>query len=377
MRITYVSNARMPTERAHGIQIMHMCAALAAEGAAVTLLMPRRHNKIHDDVFVYYDLPETFRVVYVPCIDLLWLRWAESFFYFVELFTFLFFARWYLLRHDADAIFSRELFLSLFTRRVVYEAHTVPPQPSRIERWLLQRTQLIIAISHGLASDLMAHGVPTKKITVLPDGVSIKQFARPPDFDRAAVRERLFGAHKNRTVIVYAGSYFLHPWKGVNTLLDAAEKLDENFIFYLVGGCPEEIEEGGQILRARSIKNVVLVPRIIHTAVAEYVQAADMVALPNSGAFQISARHTSPLKLFEYMAAGTPIIAPDLPSTREILSEQTAVMVIPDNATAWADAFRQGALHAQGLSPRATSARTAVDAYDWRVRAGTLLKLIA
>jgi glycosyltransferase involved in cell wall biosynthesis len=66
------------------------------------------------------------------------------------------------------------------------------------------------------------------------------------------------------------------------------------------------------------------------------LSAADALVLPNSAEKTISAEYTSPLKLFEYMAAGKPIVASDLQSVREVLDEGNACLVPPDNPKALA-----------------------------------------
>lgn len=368
MKLIYISNARMPTERAHGIQIAQMCTAFARTGAQVTLLVPRRHNEITEDIFSYYDVPKNFRVVFLPCVDLLWLQWLEPLFYYVELFSFLCSVRIYLWTHAYDALFTRELWMVAMARRVVYEAHTISERTRRVETWLLRHAYKIIAITHGLARELGQRGAAHERIHVLPDGVAVAQFAPSSDFNRAVVRDRLFG-DTDKKIVVYTGSYFLYPWKGVDTLLAAAAQCADTHQFYLVGGCPEEIEEGKRRLCEMHLTNVVLVPRLPHTHVAQYIQAADVAVLPNSGKYQMSRNHTSPLKMFEYMASGTPIVASDLPSLREIIDEHRALLVQPDDPKALADALQYAALHQSEMHERARAARATVAAYDWEQRA--------
>ena len=65
-----------------------------------------------------------------------------------------------------------------------------------------------------------------------------------------------------------------------------------------------------------------------------WLAAADILVIPTSGKEPIGARYTSPMKLFEYMAARLPIIAAKVPSLTEILSDDSAFWFEPDNASA-------------------------------------------
>jgi glycosyltransferase involved in cell wall biosynthesis len=105
--------------------------------------------------------------------------------------------------------------------------------------------------------------------------------------------------------------------------------------------------------------------------------AADVLALPNSGRAAVSRYYTSPLKLFEYMAAERPIIASDLPALREIIAnEETALLVPPDDASALAAAVER--LRADPALARrlAANARSAVGAHTWERRAARILDFV-
>jgi glycosyltransferase involved in cell wall biosynthesis len=113
------------------------------------------------------------------------------------------------------------------------------------------------------------------------------------------------------------------------------------------------------------------------TQVPTYLAAADVLVLPNTAKAAISRLYTSPLKLFEYMAAQRPIVASDLPSLRDILTPQhNAVLVTPDDPTALAAGIAQ-VLADPHLAERLTrQAAEDVKQYSWEQRATRIWQFI-
>lgn len=102
--------------------------------------------------------------------------------------------------------------------------------------------------------------------------------------------------------------------------------------------------------------------------------AADVLVLPNTGTDETSVRFTSPLKLFTYMASGRPIVASDLPSIREVLDEQSAYLVTPDDAQALARGITRALSDTGGRSARAFQL---VQRYSWDERARGILAALS
>ena len=75
MKILYLAAIRLPTEKAHGLQIMKTCEALADAGAEVELIVPTRHTNIKQDEFEYYDVRSVFKVTRVRVLDLF--KWGK------------------------------------------------------------------------------------------------------------------------------------------------------------------------------------------------------------------------------------------------------------------------------------------------------------
>jgi glycosyltransferase involved in cell wall biosynthesis len=95
------------------------------------------------------------------------------------------------------------------------------------------------------------------------------------------------------------------------------------------------------------------------------------LVLPNT-ASTLSERFTSPLKLFEYLQMGRPIVASDLPALREVLTTETAVFVPPGDAPALAQALERLAANPAERASLGNAARALAPDYTWARRAERL-----
>ena len=128
-------------------------------------------------------------------------------------------------------------------------------------------------------------------------------------------------------IVLYAGH--LYAWKGVDILALAAPLLPENTNVIFIGGTEKDIKAFKS--KYGSTKNVRILGKKPYGQMPLYMRAADVLVIPNSAKDDVSRLYTSPMKLFEYMASGTPIVASDLPSVREILDDSMAYFFKPDD----------------------------------------------
>jgi glycosyltransferase involved in cell wall biosynthesis len=111
--------------------------------------------------------------------------------------------------------------------------------------------------------------------------------------------------------------------------------------------------------------------------VAAFLQKADVLVIPNLPS-RISAAYTSPLKLFEYMASGRPLVASDLPALREVLRpDDNAVLVAPGSINALAAGIRRVLEDAAFGARLAATARRDAAEYTWDKRAERLEAALA
>lgn len=342
--IALVANTRLPSQRAQGLQVVETAAAFARAGAPTTLLYAKRRPTVAlpgaVDVFDYYATPAGPRPVLeaVPCID--WIDRVPRVLQYVparlqEQSFARNAARLALAGKLAGArVLSREIETGhLLARKkhalLFLEIHRVPGGRLR-RRWLLEAARGargVLAISGGVRDELEALGVDPSKLRVEQDGFESRRFANLPT--RAVAREGL-DLPRESPLVVYTGG--LLEWKGVDLLVEVARTTPDVY-FVIAGGMDGDVKRLRQ--RAGGLANVRIDGFQAPERVPLYLVAGDVGVVPNRSKPAISARYTSPLKVFESMAAGLPLVASDLPALRELLQpERDAVLVAPDDVSA-------------------------------------------
>jgi len=379
MRILYLENIRLPSERAHTIQIMKMCEAFSENGAEVELVVPFRFQskklKKIKDIYDYYQISKKFKITKIPCFDLTLINSMVIFNIQMILFSFL--ATIYSIFKKSDLYYSREIiplsFLSLLkkihNKKIFYEVHGIP---TRFENLLIpfifKRIDGIIAINNKTRDYYIERGFPGEKIIVAHSGVDPKIF--DIGLSKREARNKL-SISINEKIVVYSGH--LYKWKGVYNLSEELSKL-ENIKFYIVGGTKTDIKLLKEFLIKKKIKNDIIIGYVKPTLVPLYLKAADILVLPNLKGEVKSEIYTSPLKLFEYMISKRPIVASNLPSIREILKDKHNALLIPsrynkDFTTAISNLLLDSKLDKKLTN---TAYRNALN-YSWDKRANRIL----
>ncbi|MBP8974765.1 MAG: glycosyltransferase [Anaerolineae bacterium] len=348
-RLVYLSNNRLPTEKAHGLQIVQMCEALADAGYAVTLVAPRRFNtremRAVRSLWDHYGVRRAFAFTRLPCLDLFPLFPRHAVAFLVQTFTYLLAILAWLPFQRADLLYTRDLFigaaLTLLRPRtpLVYEVHQV--HHSRLGRRLqgrLARRAHVVTITGYLAGHMRELGAA--RVLVAHDGFRAARFDGLPSKAEARAAR---GWPADAFIVGWAGRLtMLGLDKGVGALVEALHEV-EGAHLAIVGG-PEEMVTA---LRARWTATGLDGARLLAAgqvppdAVPLYLSAFDVCAMPHPWTEQF-AYYTSPIKLFEYMAAGRAIIASNLPAFAEVLAEEeTALLVPPGDTAALAAAIRR------------------------------------
>jgi len=369
MKIIYIANVRMPTEKAHGIQIMKMCEGFSNQGIKVKLVIPRRKNQIKKSAWKYYNQRPSFEIEYLKIIDFMRLSIPRISFWFQSR-SFLRAVILFLKKEKADIIYSRDLIfvkrLSSFYENVFYEMHSLPRSFDKND---LEKVRGVITITNELKKSLIKKGILENKILVAPDGVDLDKF--DIDIPKEEARKKL-DLPLNKKIVLYTGH--LYEWKGTQILADASEFLDKNMIVIFVGGTEKDVKEFKE--KNRDKNNILILGHKSYSDIPYYLKAADVLVLPNSGKTEISKSWTSPMKMFEYMASKRPIITSNLPSLREVLDENNAVLVESDNPQRLAEEIKRILKNSDLSAKISAQALEDIQKYTWQKRVDSILKFI-
>ena len=364
MKILYIASIRLPTEKAHGIQIMKTCEAISRQGIDIELFVPGFLNTdpVVNDPFDYYRVQRIFNIQRLVSLRLIRLGpigfFLETFIFFLSML----FSKGF---WTSDYIFSRDEMLvylsALLGKKTIWETHT--GSYNFFAKGALEMAELIVSITQGLKDFYISKAGPNSRIIVSPDGVDVDEFEISITQDEA---RKASGLPEDKKIALYAGR--LDGWKGFRTFLDSSLLFNDDVIAIVIGGDLAQVES----LKKEYPKAMFLGYKP-YTELPIYQKSADVLVIPNSANSDVSRLYTSPLKIFSSMASGVPIVASDLPSIREVLNETNSVLVLPDNPETLWDGIRLVLEDKNKADIMSRQALSDVARYSWTERSKTII----
>lgn len=253
------------------------------------------------------------------------------------------------------------MFVGSFFKGFILEAHSFPKKVKTLHKKNWARAKKIVVLTSFLKTKLMEENISQDKILVASDGVDLEKFNLR--ISKKEAREKL-NIPLDKKIILFVGSEL--EWKGVDILKEASNFLPDGTEVFLIG----------KIKKEEKFEKIVYVGFKQNSEIPIYLKAADALILPNKKGQDISEKYTSPLKLFEYMASGRPIIASDLPSLREVLDENNSIFFEPNNSKDLADKIEKVFQNPESADRISARALSDVKKYTWRNRANNILNFI-
>lgn len=379
MKLIYVSHWRFPSDKTMSPLIMRTCEGLALQGIEVELWIPRRINSQYQgkDPFSHYGIKTVFRIRKLPVLDLM--EYVRGVFGFL-LMTFSFaFSVWWSGRFASEDVvwYAHDLRDVIFLKKknLFVEIHDFYESSlCFLNRNVLARVSgLIITNKIKMEQIKKTYGIPQKRMLHMPNAVDVERFS--PKLSRGEAKDKL-SLPADKKVVVYTGSLF--AWKGIHTLALAAKYLPDDFLIVFAGGNESDRQSFKKFIDDSNLPNIIilLLPYEDFERSPMFMRAADVLVLPNTAKDPASKYETSPVKLFEYMCSGTPIVASDLPSIRNVVSEREVFFFEPDNPKSLAKTAQMVLEKKDEAERRARAARQEVTRYSWEEKSKSIIKFM-
>ncbi|MEG5054186.1 MULTISPECIES: glycosyltransferase family 4 protein [unclassified Microcoleus] len=194
--------------------------------------------------------------------------------------------------------------------------------------------QIAVTVADTVRDSMIKNGMPPEKVIMLHNGFNHLFLARQTE-SAQNWRQQLLEDDRQH-LAVYAGG--LYPFKGVDMLVDVAKELPL-VQFAIAGGDSSQVTAYQQLAKSKQVNNIKFLGYLPQNQLASLLQAADVLTHPHC--LTEAATFTSPLKFFDYMASGTPIVATEIASLMEFKSGNiAATWCEPDNPYEFAKSIR-------------------------------------
>lgn len=362
----YISKTSLPSNSANTVHLMKICEEFYKIFGDGFIALVSSKNDSTDNIFNKYGT-EKFNIeeMHINKGKLYSYRFALS-------------AVRYIRRHKIKKVITRDpltaLYAALMGIDVVLDLHDdLRHLCGRAYhmfkfKYIIQKNNLqFCSISQRLKSYYISnYSKIYKKIVVLPDGVTLDNF-KTLTSDNVLINDT--------ASVGYLGKFT--TGKGIDTIINVAGKCPEHR-FYMYGGTREEAEKETGLTVP---DNIVFGGFIDNNRVPEIISNMDILLLPNKANQRCNGdfigEFTSPMKMFEYMASGRPIIASDIPVLREVLNESNCYFADQDNVESWVKCIEYVSSNKSAALLKASHAKKEVEKFTWKKRAENMLRIIS
>lgn len=375
MRIACIAASRVPSRTANSIQVMKVCQALVRLGHRVQLWLPGPQAEVSwDELAEHYGLTDVFSISWIPSVkalrrydfSLLALaaarRWRAELFY-----------TWPLQAAAGAAALGWPTLL---------EAHDEPQGragPLLMRIFLNGRgAARLLVTTEALREELerrYARPLSPPFAQWAPNGVDLKRYRDLPDPPQSRASLGL----REAFTLGYTGHFY--SGRGIELMAELARR-NPDLQFLWAGGEPAAVNRWRARLEQSGLSNVHLMGFVPNRRIPLVHAACDALLMPYGRRIEVSgggdtSRFANPMKAFEYMASGRPILSSDVQVFGEILNPENALLLPPEDVDAWDRAVKDLVANPAPFQARAARAREQAASYDWTARARRALEGLA
>jgi len=325
MKICYLANSAIPSTNASAIQIVKMCEAFSELKNDVILITT---NVSNGNIFNFYKIKTKFRIKKI--------KYFKKFPLGIKFYLFSILSIIESIKFRPNIYITRNFFtcflLILLKKKTILELHHGLNTESRIVRFIVKNFDFLnskhliklIAITNYVKIDYInKYSIKSNKIIVIPSGSSIKESYK-------------YKVNKKRLNIGYFGS--LYQSRGLDLIIKLA-LIDTKNNYYIYGN-KKQLKLP---ISYKISKNLYLNDYVPYKKISKILLNMDLLLLPYTSSITVAGnigditKYTSPLKLFDYLSVGRPIMCSNFNVLREIISDNKNAIFVKNyqNPYAW------------------------------------------
>ena len=400
-KIIILYNSRIPSEKANGYQTFKTAESFILNNKEVEIWGPKRFNLrylANRDVKEYYNLLKTPKIIKIFVFDFLTLIKFENSFskylkFLSNIILMLTFSIGVLLRiliknNKKTIYFTRDVNLAAFLmklnpslkNKLFIELHNLPIKKGRKERQIkiLNKSRGIFALTNYMKKELSKFNIAERKILYAPDAVDVSQFKLKI---RKNIARNSLSLPQKMKIFLYIGKFHtLGNEKGIPEIIKSIKFLNLKipYKFYIVGGPLDRVDIYKKIVKKNNIdaQKIIFMGRQEIKKIPIWLKSADILLMPHPRT-EFYEKYVSPLKLFEYMCSNNPIIASDLESIKEILTnKKNSLLVDPGSAKSIAEAIETLVNNPKFSKKIAKQAFSDINNFSWIKRGNKIINFI-
>ena len=358
MKLFYITKVSIPSSAAQSVQIASMCEVFGKKDIHFELYSPlNNENKNISKPYKWNKIKLLTKFRYLEMIIRMILI---------------------VIRKKPTHIFTREIAIayvfSFFNLKTIYEAHKEPK--TKTASFMIKQLKKfnnfkLVTISKALKDYYInEYNYEENQVFDYHDGVFLEKYDTFRNISKEGLRKKL-DLPIDKTIIMHTGS--LYKGKDAELFKSIVDNLND-ILFIQIGGSKEDITRYKEFYKDN--KNIIFIGHQDHEKIIQYQMSADLLfyALTKSNSLW---QFTSPLKLFEYMATGIPILGSNIGSVREVLNETNSIPFDPEDEQSIVDGVRFYLKNKVEVEKRAKNALKDVrEKYTWDKRAKSILEFI-
>ncbi|TSA25905.1 glycosyltransferase [bacterium] len=379
MKLLYIHNSYLDSQSANTLQVLYMCNAFEELGCQIQLALPfHRKKQKNQNIIIKEKLGKypNFHIINFKRHDIFGrMKWISGYSGIKTIIK----------NCKYDIIYTR-LPISLIIamamgKKTIYESHNFimhnnsPLLSKYFQNQLIKLSNSknflkIVVISNNLKKKWIDAGINSKKLLVLHDAICEDEFIENRDM---LLERKKLNLPLDRKLVVYVGS--LYKNRGIENIIELA-KLNKDPYFVVVGGPELQRIKYEKMAKNENIKNILFAGYVSHQKVLSYLFSSDVLLMIWTNKIN-TINYCSPLKVFEYMAAGRVIVGHKFPTISEVLTNNENAFLVPTGSVNELNVALQKALQLEYPNAMVEKARKLVfENYTWKIRAKKIIEEI-